>query len=28
VNELNSPQFNCRAIVMYNSINGTAITCP
>jgi V8-like Glu-specific endopeptidase len=28
VNELNSPQFNCRAIVMYNSINGTAIACP
>ena len=27
-NELNSPAFNCRAIVMYNAINSTAIACP
>jgi hypothetical protein len=26
--ELNSPAFNCRSIIMFNSINGTSIACP
>jgi hypothetical protein len=26
--ELNSPQYNCRAIAIFNAINGTAIACP
>ena len=27
-NELNSPAFNCRAIAVYNAINGSSIACP
>jgi V8-like Glu-specific endopeptidase len=27
-NELNSPQFNCRALAIWNAINGQAVACP